>query len=220
MKKSLSTRNTILLLLGIAVFVFCGFGCATTSNTKKQHTIQVRQVLKAKDYFPLRVGDKRVYRVRFAQQTKTQKQVVRVIRQKGQRFFDDQKQFYEYDSYGLRSNRRYLLKYPLRVGTRWFSVVGTYASQVERNVIVGVNSRISTPAGVYERCIVVRSQDSQGKRGVLEGMFHFAPGVGLAKVSTVLKTQGRRIPQWTLELVSFEAGKGGGTNSKKVSLAR
>lgn len=215
------------------MLLFGLLGCQGTSKTtvrtqatqsKKENTLRIQ------DYFPLRVGDKWTYNIQYSFTKKIKQWQVRMVRKKGRLFYDSDKppQQYEYDAYGLRTQkvldgqknyewckrkefglcaqRRYLLKYPLEVGNRWMSVIGV--TKVERYMIMSVSHTVRTPAGAYDNCIVVRSREDQGRLGILENRLYFAPQVGLIKIVTVKETRaGRRIPQWTLELISYYTQK-------------
>lgn len=172
------------------------FGCTASKLAVKA----VGPSKKVADYFPLRVGDRRIYRIRFAN-GKTIKREIRIVRKKGNTFHDSKGQSYAYDPYGLRSERRYLLKLPLTAGTRWLSI--TSLTSVERYVITADSATVTVPAGTFRECIQVRSRDRRGRHGTLEALFYYAPKVGLVKVVTSLDRRYQKVPQWRLELVKY-----------------
>jgi len=190
-------------------------GCPSPSTTVTTKQPSGKE-LRVTDYFPLKVGDRRVYKVVLGkQQTK-----IEVVIQKriGNKFIELErrldgkgkaqtapKEVYHYTEYGIRGRNRYLLKYPLQVGTKWLSVVNP--TTIEKYRIMSVNSTVGVPAGEYKDCIFVRSQDRDAT-GVLENRMYFAPKVGLVKVATFRNANGRATLQWTVELVSFERGRG------------
>ncbi len=161
--------------------------------------------LRLQDYFPLRVGAKWKYKIYSFIEKKNIAFVRQIVRKKGNKYFDNAKSQYHYDTYGVREGLRYLLKYPLKRGNRWVSVVGI--TDVEKYTIVATDRTVRVPAGVYKSCIVVRSQKQVSNRDTLEAHFYFAPQVGFVKITMALESNGSRVPQWTYELVSFFAGK-------------
>ena len=190
----------------VIVLLFVGgfFPSCTTKNIKTEQRSYLQKDLKIQDYFPLRIGDTRVYRIRY-KQGRVIRREIKIIGKKGDTFIDNTNppQRYKIDAYGLRGgNKRYLLKYPLRVGTRWLSV--TSITRVERYQIISIRRLVTVPAGIYKNCIVVRSRERQSSGEILENNMYFARDVGIVKVATIFESHGKRIPQWTLELISFQ----------------
>lgn len=184
-----------LLLLGFA---------SCTSTTQSKRTVQTPKSTRVvQDYFPLRVGDERTYRMRYLS-PRVLVHKHRILKRARGRFFDNLGETYRYDPWGLRGRRRYLLRYPLSIGTRWMSVVNF---RVERYKIVSVTRSVSVPAGNYSNCIVVHASEDPTPSGYSHNRMFFAPRVGLIKIQTyrVLAT-GKKVLQNTMELVSFKPG--------------
>ncbi|MEM1008349.1 MAG: hypothetical protein AAGJ35_05035, partial [Myxococcota bacterium] len=99
------------------------------------------------------------------------------------------------------NNVRYLLKYPLRVGTQWLSVTGI--TSVEKYRIIEMNRRIRVPAGSFSRCLVVRAREQRAGQGAVEALFYFAPRVGLVKSVSTREYDGKRLVYNVMELVSY-----------------
>lgn len=184
-----------LLLLGLA-------SCTTTTQNTRSSKKSTSTLL-VQDYFPLRVGDERVYRMRYLS-PRVLIHKHRVIKKSKDRFFDNLGEFYQYDPWGLRGRRRYLLRYPLNVGTKWMSVVNF---RVERYRIVSTASNVSVPAGNYRNCIVVHANEDPTPNGYSHNRMYFAPRVGLIKIQTYrVLGSGKKVLQNTTELVSFKPG--------------
>ena len=105
------------------------------------------------------------------------------------------------DSYGVRDQKRYLLRNPIAAGTRWTNVVSV--SSVENYEITGAGQPCEAPAGKWDGCVVVESRNRVEEGTVLVNEMTFAPGVGIVTLSTVLESNGKRIPQSTLSLIKF-----------------
>lgn len=182
-------------------------GCQTTApkpdNTAGTQTTANNR--KVEDYFPLEVGARWRYKY-YSHITRRKLEFNRsIVRKKGRVYYDNLKARYNYDINGVREGLRYLLKYPLEVGNRWVSVVGV--TQIERYQIIDLNRTVRVPAGTFRNCIVVRTRQKVGGKSVQEVHFTFAPDVGFVKIRMVVRHDGKRIPQWTQELLSYQPSK-------------
>jgi hypothetical protein len=199
--------------LGIVAFglatVWGVSGCTSTTATKTKKTNKPAPQAsntRIQDYYPLQVGDRRVYRIRYGSSKKTIQRTIQITKKQGSSYFDNQRGSYQVDAYGLRGNKlRYLLKYPLQKGKRWLSVTGV--TTVERYQIIDTNRTLTVPAGTYRKCIVVRSTQRLGPQGTLEAYHYYAPKIGPVKIATSLKSGRGRLPQWSLELVAYYPAK-------------
>ncbi len=106
------------------------------------------------------------------------------------------------DAFGVRDQKRYLLRDPVSVGTEWSNVVSV--SSVERYRIVSADVGCDAPAGHFEGCAVVESTNKVEEGKALVNELTFAPKVGLVRISTVLVQDGKKIPQFTLELTRHQ----------------
>lgn len=198
--QSIVFTSTLLVGLGLSV------GCTTVSQTTQTAPQKAQKKQRIQDYYPMRVGDRRVYRIQFGKKSKPEQRTIRITKKVGQRFFDNEQGNFKIDAYGLEANqRRYLLKYPLRRGQKWLSVTGV--TTVERYQIIDVNRTTTVPAGTYSKCIVVRSRQKVGPQKVLEALQYYAPNIGPVKIVTILDAGGKRRHQWSLELVAYYPGK-------------
>lgn len=189
--------------LRIVVFVSFLFALGCNPTQTRTKSLQGNN-LSLQDYFPLRVGASWKYKI-YSYITRRSKNFERkIIQQKGPKFLDNAKAVYSYDTYGLREGLRYLLKYPLKVGNRWLSVVGV--TTIERYLITSVGRTVSVPAGTFKNCIVVRSRQKVDRQRSLEAMFYFAPKVGFIKITQTVEERGTRKPQFKLELTSYSLG--------------
>ena len=59
------------------------------------------------------------------------------------------------------------------------------------------------PAGKWTGCVVVESRNRVEEGTTLVNEMTFAPGVGIVRLSTVLESNGKQIPQSTLALLKF-----------------
>lgn len=110
------------------------------------------------------------------------------------------------DQYGVRDQKRYLLRNPIATGTKWTNVVSV--SSIENYEIVASNQACEAPAGRWEGCVVVESRNRVEEGTTLVNEMTFAPGVGIVRLSTVLESNGKQLPQSTLALLKFTPPKG------------
>jgi hypothetical protein len=181
----------VLLICSLA-----SFSCATATSTTKPEKAQ----LNAADFYPLAVGSTWNYEVKLLGETRQIE--VTTLRKNAEGFVEDSTgaQFMA-DAYGVRDQKRYLLRNPIATGTKWTNVVSV--SSVENYEITGADQPCDSPAGKWDHCVVVESRNRVQEGTVLVNEMTFAPGVGIVTLSTVLESNGKRIPQSTLALLKF-----------------
>jgi hypothetical protein len=153
------------------------------------------------EYYPLAVGHRWTYRAAMLGHTTTRE--IAIVREQGGFFLDTGGGALMHDAYGLRDQRRYLIRYPIEPGTEWMSVVGP--SSVERYRIVDASAVIQVPAGTFERCVVVEAALRVDKDRSLTHRAAYAPGVGLVRLETWAMLAGQAPAQQTrMELVGHQ----------------
>ncbi len=105
------------------------------------------------------------------------------------------------DAWGVRDERRYLLRNPIESGTKWNNVVSP--SSVEGYEIVAVEQPCEAPAGKWEGCVIVESKNRIDASKTLVNEMTLAPGVGIVRMATTLEDGGKRLPQSKLTLLKF-----------------
>lgn len=156
-------------------------------------------------YYPLAVGNSWFYKGAYLGQAGT-REVLITGRADG--FFqDNQGGELLVDSLGLRDRKRYLLRAPIKKGTAWTNV--TAISSVERYEITEVGFVDAVDAGRFENCVRVRATNRLDARTELVNELTYAPHVGLIRIQTTARIEGKgEVPQVSMELVKFTAGKG------------
>jgi len=152
-------------------------------------------------YFPLAIGNRWTWQVRTG--NRVERATVRIVDRKRGFFVDDAGGALAFDGEGLRDERRYLVLGPLEPGRTWQSLLedGT----TERYRIAAVGARVAVPAGTFDEVVVVRGTTPVDPRTELEIEWAWAPDVGLIRMaSELVAADGERIPQRTMELLSFE----------------
>lgn len=176
--------------------------CATTPGAKVGAD---KPSSTAADFYPLALGTTWTYEVKLLGESR---QIdVSVLRKGDDGFVIDSTgaQFLA-DAFGVRDQKRYLLRNPIATGTKWTNVVSV--SSVEAYEIVAANQPCDAPAGQWEGCVVVESRNRVQEGTTLVNEMTFAPGVGIVRLSTVLESNGKQIPQSTLSLLKFTPPKG------------
>ncbi len=155
-------------------------------------------------YFPLAVGDVRVWEDRSPQLPAGEApplRTVRIVSRTADGFFrDGERGELRMDGDCLRGRVRRLLCGPLVKGHAWSSVVS--ASSTERYEIVGTGERVATAAGTFDDCVRVRSIDRAGG-AELVAEISYAPGVGPVRIETFAVVGGEVRPQLRATLRSY-----------------
>lgn len=154
---------------------------------------------RAADYYPLAVGNSWTYEVNMLGEKRTVD--VKIDGVVNGFFRDSTGAELIVDAYGVRDQKRYLLREPLEVGTSWTNVVSV--SSVERYQITSVGLPCESPAGQFENCIVVESRNRASDTKTLVNDMTFAAGVGMVRVAMSLENSGQLVPQTTLELKKY-----------------
>jgi hypothetical protein len=170
-------------------------GCATPGPQKP-----TKAALEPSAYYPLAVGNSWTYTANLLGD-RTQK-TVSITSQEFGYYVDDQNGRLKVDAFGLRDDKRYLLREPLEVGKTWTSVVSVQS--VERSRVVEVDELVNVPAGTFEHCVTVENRNFQDKDSSLLLRTTFAPHVGIIRIQTVRETEEKVIPQSEVELVSYK----------------
>ena len=152
------------------------------------------------DYVPLAVGNAWTYQVRSGGGTASD--TVRIVGRDGAWFLDDHRGRMRFDRYGLRDASRYLLRGPLAAGKSWSSVE---EMAVQRFEIVSTDAQIQTPAGRFEKCVVVKNSEPLEHGGVFITEWTYAPQTGLVALRTrTVSIEGKEQEQLRLTLSKFE----------------
>ena len=188
---------TRLILTSVLALAACTATTKTTTPSKPE--------IHASDYYPLSIGVTWSYEVKLLGETRMIE--VTTLRKNGDGFVEDSTgaQFMV-DGFGVRDQKRYLLRNPIAAGTRWTNVVSV--SSVEAYEIIAANQPCEAPAGKWEGCVVVESRNRVEEGTTLVNEMTFAPGVGIVRLSTVLESNGKQIPQSTLALMKFKPPAG------------
>ena len=155
----------------------------------------------AEAYYPLAVGNRWTYRARLLGEERVQE--VRILRREGGYFVDSAGGKLVSDPWGVRDDKRYLLKNPVETGGGWTNVVSV--SSVERYQVVSTGGGCEVPAGAFPDCIQVEGRNPVDGTTTLVNELTFAAGVGLVRIRVEAERKdGRRIPQTLVELASYE----------------
>ncbi len=180
-------------------FVIVSLLCASCVSTEPRPTAQ--NVPKARELFPLAVGNRWSYNVAFlgARQNLT----VAIVAGEGSVFVDSRNQKFMLGADGLRDEHRYLLKEPLEVGRTWTSIIDVSTSEHYKVDELGV--RVDVPAGHFEDCVQIEARNPSGPNIALVADQTYCPGVGLVRVVTFQERSGNRsAPQFMQELASYK----------------
>ncbi|MBE2252259.1 MAG: hypothetical protein IAE78_22185 [Myxococcus sp.] len=186
-------RQLLLLCVVVASACATSGGKAGPSTATAAHT--------AADFFPLKVGTAWEYEAAMLGEKRVLPvSIVKVVDglaedSTGARFMAD--------AWGVRDERRYLLRNPIESGTKWNNVVSP--SSVEAYEIIAAEQPCESPAGRWEGCVIVESKNRIDASKRLVNEITLAPGVGIVRMATTLEEGERRVPQSKLTLLKFTA---------------
>jgi hypothetical protein len=151
-------------------------------------------------YYPLAVGNSWTYEVKSGGDTR--RDTVKIVGRDGPWFLDDHRGRLQADSTGVRDADRYLLRTPLTPGAKWTAVENLV---VQRFEVVATDADVTTRAGHFARCVVVRNEQPLANRsGKYVTEWTYAPHVGLAQLVTqTVSASGAAQDQVRLELISY-----------------
>ncbi len=180
-----------------AVLLGLSLGCVKTAQVEELPAIAGTP---AKEFYPLAVGNTWSYQVQLLGQK--QEMEVKVLKEENGVFEDSTGNQLFADAFGVRDQKRYLLRDPVQIGTEWSNVVSV--SSVEHYKIVAAGVACDCPAGQFQGCAVVESTNRIEEGKVLVNELTFAPKIGLIRVSTLLENKGNKLPQSTLVLTKYQ----------------
>ncbi len=158
----------------------------------------------SQQFFPLNLGNDWTYR-RTLLGEKGEIHVSIVKKEKGL-WVDNQGGRFRHDSYGLRDASRYLLYHPLVEGTKWTSRLAP--GVVEYMEIMSDKATLTVPAGVFDNCLIVQAMNVLKDGNLLILETSYAPGVGMVRMETYLKTKKKeKKNQVLVELVKYNIPK-------------
>lgn len=190
-------------LMAVALLVGCSRRVETARGSEDSPPVS--------HFYPLAVGNSWTYKARFLGEER--EQTIELVSRGPDGFFrDNLGNPLAIDSFGIRDDRRYLLRAPVKEGTHWTNVVSV--SAVEKYRIAEVDFRCEVPAGRFNGCVRVEARARVDAKTTLINELTFAPKVGMVRVETFAETAGKRVPQTVLALQSYSltpasGGEGG-----------
>jgi hypothetical protein len=173
-----------------------GSGCSSKNVEAAPATRTTGDV---SEFYPLAVGNRWTYRINGSNEKTV---TVEILREENGYFLDSGKGQLAVDSYGLRDDKRYLLRAPVQEGHSWTNVVSV--SSTERYRILHAGVPCETPAGTFQNCVQVEARNRIDADATLVNTQTFASGVGLVRIQVDVEAKGQRIPQARLELTEWK----------------
>jgi hypothetical protein len=154
-------------------------------------------------YYPLAVGNRWIYETNLLGEK--QVRTVEILRQDGGYFVDNEGGQLGVDAFGIRDQKRYLLRDPIEPGREWTNVVSV--SSVEHYRIADAGFPCTVPAGTFENCVVVVGKNRVDPRTTLVNELTFAPHVGIVKIETFAEAGDKRVRQVSMVLREFRPAR-------------
>jgi hypothetical protein len=194
-----SWLTLVVVLIGIV-----GSGCAHVGDKATGDGDGETARHKLEKYFPLAVGNSWTYQTSFQDQSQPDLTVEITKQEKG--FFIDNRprpSRLRVDASGIRDGSiRYLLKAPLKKGSKWMSVADVRT--VEHFEIAEVARKIKTPAGVFNDCVVVNMEVKIKENRSMVNRMTFAPEVGIVEIRALLYEGTKTITQSYMVLKTYK----------------
>jgi hypothetical protein len=163
-----------------------------------------KAVRPAVDYYPLAVGNRWTYETRMLGEVGVRPVEITAVRDGF--YVDSAGGALLADAYGVRDQKRYLLREPVEKGNAWTNVVSV--SSTERYEISDVGFPCDAPAGRFESCARVVSKNRIDDKTTLVNEVTFAPGVGIVRVEVFAERGRERMPQTVLVLKEYQLATG------------
>jgi hypothetical protein len=152
-------------------------------------------------YYPLGIGYSWTYKGKFLGQAVEKKIVIE--KKEGGFYIDNTGAMLMHDQDGLRDNKRYLLKNPIKKGNKWISIVSSQST--ERYEIIQTDIKAKYKDDIIKNCIKVRSTNRIDATKEMVAEWIYAPDIGIISFSTfILKNKKDWEPQGYFELVEFK----------------
>ncbi len=179
------------------------WGCASSLQYERaaiNTPSQKVNLLTPKDFMPLKIGNSWKYHVSYPGQEGIQ--TITIIKEKDGAFIDSTENTFTIDSQGLRDQQRYLIKNPLTVGTKWYSVSGP--SSVEHFSIIDIPERCMVKSKAFDECLIVEGEVKLFDQGNFKTLWTYAKNIGIVEIITYLETsEGKKLTQSVLSLESY-----------------
>jgi hypothetical protein len=192
-------------LLLVALSLVAGAGLSACATAAPPEAVKAKPDKTAGPspsiFYPLAVGNAWTYQARGG--GRTSRDTIKIIGQDGPWFLDDHRGRLRLDEDGVRDRDRYLLRAPLLPGQGWRAVEQMV---VQRFEVVANDAVVVTPAGRFEKCVVIRNVQSLPGSGKYTTEWSYAPGIGLVALKTTAQQRGVEQEQTSLQLVSFDRG--------------
>ncbi|HYH97562.1 hypothetical protein [Hyalangium sp.] len=192
-------------VVGGLALVAAALGWGGCASSKPAVDETPRDSARLGDYYPLAVGNSWSYLVNGRGDKRVD---VQILKEEDGFFHDSQGGQLMVDSFGIRDQKRYLLRGPVEPGRTWTNVVSV--SSTERYQILQAGVSCESRAGVFQDCVQVEGRNRVDAETTLINTFTFAPGVGLVRIQVEAERNGQRIPQTWLELTSYQVKPGQG----------
>jgi len=189
-------RPALLIVGGSALLAV-----ASCQHAPKPAPVVVDDALRARDLYPLRVGNAWTYEIRTSGQSVLRS--IEITAEQDGYFLDSKAGRLREDARGLRDGDRYLIENPIQAGHKWFSVVSVQST--EEFEITEAGHPCTVQAGTFGRCVTVRATSSVDADRSLALVSTYAEGVGLVSLHTEQATAGKTpVPQLDMELVTYK----------------
>ncbi|MCX7944939.1 MAG: hypothetical protein N2746_10575 [Deltaproteobacteria bacterium] len=151
-------------------------------------------------YYPLGIGYSWKYKGKLLGQSVEKK--ITIEKKEGLFFIDNTGAMLMHDEEGLRDNKRYLIKNPIKKGNKWISIISPQST--EHYEIIQTDIKAKYRDEIIKNCIKIRSINKIDPTKDMVAEWIYAPNIGLLNFSTyILRNKKDWEQQGYFELIEF-----------------
>lgn len=151
-------------------------------------------------YYPLKIGYSWTFKGKYLGQTVEKK--ITIEKTKGPYYIDNTGAMLMHDENGLRDEKRYLIRNPIKKGNKWMSIISSKST--EHYEIIQTDLKAKFKDEIIKNCIKIRSINRIDATKDMVAEWIYAPNIGLLNFSTyILKNKKDWELQGYFELVDY-----------------
>lgn len=192
-----------MMFLSMVLITVLFISCSTDKKEKPPHESDYKT--SAMKYMPLSIGNEWKYKVNYF--GSSGEVDIKITATDGEWFLDNRGGKLMCDKRGVRDADRYILMFPLQ-REPWVSIIDNKTRELRTTV--GVDEKVSVPAGNFEGAVKVHTLLEIPGGKALHSYHYFVADVGIVKIQTFIEDvkEGKMLPQTSTELIEYTINNG------------